>query len=99
MEYSFSRLIIAASLACLIMGAAALQQMRLGRPIAKVKYFLLKLAVLVWLVSGRFVGTFYSHGFDVAWYIFGAAVSLAGCIVAGIAVLAWAVFTRRKQDR
>jgi hypothetical protein len=98
MEYSFSRLIIAASLACLVMGMAAIQQMRLGRPIRKVKNFLLKLAVLVWLVSGLFVGTFYSHGFDVAWYIFGAAVSLAGCIVAGIAVLAWAVFTRLKQD-
>ncbi|PHV29231.1 hypothetical protein CSQ93_03850 [Janthinobacterium sp. BJB426] len=80
------------------MGMAAIQQMRLGRPIRKVKNFLLKLAVLVWLVSGLFVGTFYSHGFDVAWYIFGAAVSLAGCIVAGIAVLAWAVFTRSKQD-
>ncbi|MDN2700722.1 MULTISPECIES: hypothetical protein [unclassified Janthinobacterium] len=98
MEYSFSRLIIAAGLACLAMGMAAIQQMRLGRPLRKVKNFLLKLAVLIWLVSGLFVGTFYSHGFDVAWYIFGAAVSLAGCVVAGIVVLAWAVFTRRKQD-
>ncbi|MDO8039488.1 hypothetical protein [Janthinobacterium sp. SUN137] len=97
MEYSFSRLIIAAGLACLVMGMAAIQQMRLGRPIRKVKYFLLKLAMLIWLVSGLFIGTFYSHGFDVAWYIFGAAVSVAGCIVAGIVVLARAVFTRRKQ--
>ncbi|MCC7596246.1 hypothetical protein IGS61_02025 [Janthinobacterium sp. FW305-129] len=77
---------------------AAIQQMRLGRPIRKVKYFLLKLAVLIRLVNGLFVGTFYSHGFDVAWYIFGAAVSLAGCVVAGIAVVAWAAFTSRKQD-
>ncbi|WP_156894788.1 hypothetical protein [Janthinobacterium sp. 1_2014MBL_MicDiv] len=98
MEYSFSRLIIAASLACLVMGAAAIHQMRLSRSIGKVKYFLLKLALLVWLVSGLFVGTLYSHGIDVAWYIFGVAVSLAGCVVAGIVVLAWLLFTRRKQD-
>ena len=98
MEYSFSRLIIAASLACLVMGTAAIQQMRLSRPIGKVKYFLLKLAVLVWLVSGLFIGTLYSHGVDVAWYIFGVVVSLAGCVVAGIVVFVWPVFTRRKQD-
>lgn len=98
MEYTFPRLVIATSLACLVMGMAALQQMRLGRPIGKVKYFLLKLAVLVWLVSGLFVGTLYSHGVDVAWYIFGVAVSLAGCVVAGIVVFAWQVFTRRKHD-
>lgn len=98
MEYTFSRLIIAASLACLVMGTAAIQQMRLRRPIAKVSYFLLKLAVLVWLVSGLFVGTLYSHGVDVAWYIFGVAISLAGCVVAGIVVFAWQIFTRRKQD-
>lgn len=79
------------------MGAAAIQQMRLGRPIGKVKYFLLKLAMLVWLVSGLFVGTFYSHGFDVAWYIFGVAVSLIGCVVAGIVVFAWPVFTSGKR--
>ncbi|MGK5055571.1 hypothetical protein ACQ4WY_01370 [Janthinobacterium sp. LB2P49] len=98
MAYSFSRLIIATSLACLVMGMAAIQQMRLGRPIGKVKYFLLKLAVLIWLVSGLFVGTLYSHGVDVAWYIFGVAVSLAGCVVAGIVVFAWQVCTRRKHD-
>lgn len=98
MEHSFSRLIIAAGVACLVMGMAAIQQMRLNRSIGKVKYFLLKLAVLVWLVSGLFVGTLYSHGVDVAWYIFGVAVSLAGCVVAGIVVFAWPFFTGRKPD-
>lgn len=98
MEHSVSRLIIAAGVACLVMGMAAIQQMRLNRPIGKVKYFLLKLAVLVWLVSGLFVGTLYSHGVDVAWYIFGVAVSLAGCVVAGIVVFAWPFFTGRKPD-
>ncbi|MDO8071149.1 hypothetical protein O3299_06410 [Janthinobacterium sp. SUN176] len=98
MEYSFLRLIIAAGLACSVMGMAAIQQMRLARPLRKATYFLLKLAALIWLVSGPFVGTFYSHGFDVAWYMFGAAVSLAGCVVAGIVLLAWAAFTRKRPS-
>lgn len=97
MDYSFARLIVAALLACLVMGAAAAQQMRLRRPIDEAKYFLLKLAVVVWPVSGLFVGTLVSHGVDVPWYLFGLAVTLAGCVVATIIVITWAVFSRHEQ--
>jgi hypothetical protein len=47
MEFSSSRFVIAAVLACLVMGGAAAHQMRRGRPVDEAKYFLLKLAVVV----------------------------------------------------
>ena len=97
MEFSLSRLIIAAVLACLVMGGAAAQQMRRGRPVDEAKYFLLKLAAVVWPVSGLFVGTFISHGVDVAWYFFGLAVTMVSCIVASLIVFAWTVFSGNKQ--
>jgi len=97
MEFSPSRLIIATVLACLVMGGAAVQQMRRGRPVDEAKYFLLKLALVIWPVSGLFIGTFISHGVDVAWYFFGLAVTLVSCVVASVIVFAWPVFSGNKR--
>jgi len=89
MDYSYSRLIIAAIVGCAVLILAGVMQVRKKKPKHDILVLLRILALGIGIVGGLFTGTLISHGLDVPWYIFGAVIAIGGYVLSAIMVLVW----------
>ncbi len=90
MEFSPQKLVVVAILSLITLCAAAIYLLRVGsihkNTIAR---YLAAIAIVVALLGGSVIGTFHSHGIDIAWWVFGLVIGYAAYLLAGLIVFVW----------
>lgn len=71
------RFIIILCLTCVIAIAATVFSLQRGASFRTILKWAAALSLLLVLITGMNIGTFYSHGFDIPWWAFGAGNGIA----------------------
>jgi hypothetical protein len=80
-EYTFDKLVQATTLVLVLNVLCSLIAVRMVKMKKEAVIYLCLLNIPLALVSGAYIGTFYSHGFDIPWLVYGLVVSLPSLLL------------------